>query len=327
VNKQHLFTGSFASLGIVCLILDGKTALLGAQTGIDLCIRTVIPSLFPFFLLSVLLTNTLSGSTFPILKPIGRILQIPEGCESILLIGLLGGYPTGAQSISSAYHAGQLNKEYADRMLSFCNNAGPAFLFGMIAPMFSSRITSVILWGIHIASALYVGMIVRGHNPAPVKFQPEKNTSISSAMRTSITAMATVCGWVILFRIVLSFLEHWFLWMLPTPVQVLMGGILELSNGCCDLGKIQNPELRFVLCSGMLAWGGLCVVMQTHSVTDGLSIGFYLRGKLLQTFFSLILSIAVVLEICFPVVTLMLIFALLIKKQKNSGGNPASIGV
>ena len=46
---------------MLALILDSKTALLGAQSGLDLCVRTVIPSLFPFFVISILLTAPFGG--------------------------------------------------------------------------------------------------------------------------------------------------------------------------------------------------------------------------------------------------------------------------
>ena len=48
-------TGFAAGAAMLMLILDGRTALTGAAEGIDLCIRTVIPALFPFFVLSPLL--------------------------------------------------------------------------------------------------------------------------------------------------------------------------------------------------------------------------------------------------------------------------------
>ena len=46
---------------MLALILDGRTAIDGARQGIELCLRTVIPSLFPFFVLSILLTSSLLG--------------------------------------------------------------------------------------------------------------------------------------------------------------------------------------------------------------------------------------------------------------------------
>ena len=82
---------SFSKLFLLCaglliLILDASTAIKGVREGIDLCIRTVIPALFPFFVLSPMLTGAVTGVRIPAL----RFLGCPEGAESIYLIGLLG---------------------------------------------------------------------------------------------------------------------------------------------------------------------------------------------------------------------------------------------
>jgi len=74
-------TGIAAALGIALLILDSKTALIGAQEGVTMCIQTVIPSLFPFFLFSILLTTSLMGRQIKLLTPICRLCRIPEGAE------------------------------------------------------------------------------------------------------------------------------------------------------------------------------------------------------------------------------------------------------
>ena len=58
--RKHI-TGIFSCMGILVLILDGKTALAGAMAGMELCMKTVIPSLFPFLFLCSLLTNSLWG--------------------------------------------------------------------------------------------------------------------------------------------------------------------------------------------------------------------------------------------------------------------------
>ena len=41
-----------AALGLALLILDSRTAIEGAQAGVDVCIRSVLPTLFPFVFLS-----------------------------------------------------------------------------------------------------------------------------------------------------------------------------------------------------------------------------------------------------------------------------------
>jgi hypothetical protein len=252
---------------------------------------------------------------------------MPEGSEAVFITGFLGGYPTGAQSIASAYHSHLITEETANRLLSFCSNAGPAFLFGMVAPMFPSRVTAWILWGIHIGSAFLVALLQPSSLASPVQPPPKRAVTVSYAMTAAIFITATVCGWIIIFRVILAFLDRWILWRFSTIVQAAIYGILELSNGCCMLTSISSPELRFVLSSGMLAWGGLCVTLQTRSVTEGLSIKAYLKGKFLQTVFSVLLSASVVLKIWLPTTALLVFLSLLIQKTQNRCRNPAAIGV
>ena len=135
-------TGIFAGLGMLVLIFDSSLALEGAQMGIELCIRTVIPSLFPFIMLSMLLTREVAGRSRWLL-PISELLGIPQSAQSLLIPAFLGGYPVGAKCIHDLYRNGQLHKQQAEGLLSFCSNAGPAFLFGMLSGFFPDRKT---LW-------------------------------------------------------------------------------------------------------------------------------------------------------------------------------------
>jgi hypothetical protein len=287
---QKLRTGIPAAIGLLILILDTKTALIGASRGLELCLRTVIPSLLPFFVLSILLTSVMVGESVLFLRPLGKLLGVNRGTESLVLIGMLGGYPAGAQCVTQAYRDGSVTKQDAQRMIAFCNLAGPAFIFGIIAGKFSSSYAPWTLWGIHILSAFFVAALLPGKSNNTAVLRRGKQLTLSDALQRSLRIMASVCGWIILFRIILTFLELWLLWLLPVPMQVTITGILELANGCCDLGRISNEGLRFILCSGMLAFGGLCVCMQTASVTEGLSLREYYIGKALQVLFSVLFA-------------------------------------
>lgn len=317
MRKRSNLPGAFAALGMLILILDSKTALTAAREGLELCLRTVIPSLFPFFVLSGILVRSLMGTALPLLRPLGRMLGIPQGAESVLVSGFLGGYPVGAKSIHDAWTAGCIGKRDAERMLSFCSNAGPAFIFGMAAPMFSSPGAGWILWGIHIAGALFSGFVFRQKpdcTALPASVAEEKP---SDAVSNALTVTGTVCGWVLVFRILCCFLERWFLFLIPGWAQAAVVGLLELANGCVGLGDLSSESVRFLLCSIILAFGGLCVTMQTVSVTQGLSLKYYFSGKLVQTLFSLLLSM-MYLNILSPLWLLVLPLAAAKKKGKSS---------
>ena len=313
-NRYFVILGSVA--GIFMLIIDGQTALTGASEGIELCIKTVIPSLFPFFVLSSMLTSSLMGTSIGFLRPLFHCLGVPSGAESLVATGFLGGYPVGAQSVAGAYGAGVLSKNTAQRMLAFCNNTGPSFLFGMVSSVFLDRWMVWMLWAIHILGAIFAALMIPNKDTAPVKPVKAQVLNLSTAIVASIRVMAVVCAWIVLFRILIAFLNRWFLWLLPTSLQVAIMGVLELANGCCALEQIADVNLRFLICSGMLAFGGICVTMQTVSVTGGLSLKQYFLGKSIQTAFSVIAAASVCMTPSkYTIVPMMLILTVLFLLQ------------
>lgn len=328
-----------AAMGMLLLILDSRTALQGAGEGLELCLRTVIPSLFPFFVLSALLTGSLGGNCPGWLVPLGKLTGIPGGAETILLAGCLGGYPIGAKSVADAVKRVRLDPRAAARMMAFCNNAGPSFIFGIAGAMFDERWVGWALWGIQLVSALAVGAILPGKSGGSIGVGDRTGGTLPGAVGTAIGAIAGVCGWVVIFRVLLAFLDRWALWLLPSWVRVLACGLLELTNGCCLLGEIPNPGARFVTASGLLVFGGLCVGMQTASVSEGVSLRWYLPGKLLQTLLAVILALS--LQELFPAGSKMPVHPTVLpgifilagvgvvfrKKWENSGGISAHVGV
>lgn len=295
-SKNSLLYVILPSFGMLILILDAKLAISAATEGIVLCLKTAIPSLFPFFYLSAILNCALLGKNIGFFRPIRKLCRIPRGSESLFVIGLVGGYPMGAATIYDAYRSGAISKNDAERMLGFCNNIGPAFLFGISAVIFDSIYIPFILYGITILSSILTGILLPGGSIRQCQI-PHK--AGRSPLKSAISAMASVSGWVILFRILLNFCQKWFLWVFPPEVSLWFSGILELTNGCISLGQIPDvPEKLINMCL-IANFGGLCVAMQTVSVTEGLSCKFYFLGKVLQSTIAFTLSF-IICALLFP---------------------------
>ena len=336
MKRQNLLSICGAAIGMLVLIFDGKTAISGAIDGIELCLYVLIPSLFPFFLLTMLLTGALSGQALPRFMPLARWCGIPECCEALLLTGFLGGYPSGAQSVAQLHKSGILTREQAEKLLPLCNNAGPAFIFGVLGRMFSSTYTVWLLWLVQIFSALLAASILPAVGGSAA-LQTAKPITLTQALERSVRAMGLVCGWVVLMRTVLAFLERWFLWLLPDALRVTLVGILELSNGCVLLRQLPQEGLRFLLAGIFLSLGGICVSLQTASVAEGLRLTRYFPGKLLQCCISILLCAS--LQPMFPAVercqislpalllTCLPILAAAILRRKNNSRIPALHGV
>ena len=290
MNDRKWITPLAAAVGFAVLILDSRTGLLAARDGIALCAGTLIPSMFPFFVLSMVLTSSLAGKPIKALRPLGKLCRIPSGAESLLAIGLLGGYPVGAQNVLSAHRQGALSETDAMRMAVFCNNAGPAFLFGYLGSLFDDAIYPWIIWGIHITSALILGWVLPGGTENTSRTAASPPLSLSQALNRSIRVMAQVCGWVVLFRVLIGFLDRWLFWAVGDVPKSILAGFLELSNGCILLASLPSNGMRMVLASTILGFGGLCVLLQTHSIAGSFNIPMYLPGKVFQGCISFLLA-------------------------------------
>lgn len=338
MKKKTYRTAVAAAFGMLILILDGKTALQGANDGISLCLTALIPSLFPFIFLSSLLTGALSGQAITLLRPFTQFCHMPVGTESLLAVGFLGGYPVGAQCIAQLRKQGQLSDTEAMRLIAFCNNAGPSFIFGILATMFSDRKIPWILWMVHMISALSVGFLLpRGIIITNAEVQPRRS-GIMEAFTQAVKATVSICGWVILMRVVIAIMDSWFLWLLPQPLKILAEGILELSNGCIHLAELECEGLRFLMAAILLSLGGISVTLQTAAVGDGVSLKLYFPGKILQCTVSIMLCS--LLQFLFPVSerfdcrtlaaissAFFVVILLFLKHSEKSSGIPATISV
>lgn len=289
--KQQYGTGIIALICFMFLIFDSRSVQDGVRQGIELLLHAAIPALFPFMLTASVLNTIMIGKKIPGLKIIGYLCRIPPGAESVFLLGLLAGYPIGAKTIYETYEAGQLDSEDARRLLGFCNNAGPAFIFGILGQMFTRRSAPFVIWGIHILSAMIVGRILPRRSTGSYPIHTATSQRFSSVMEQCIKTMAVISAWIIIWKIVISLCSRYFLLKMPAYLQVIIMGLCELTNGCLALQTIENESVRFIIASCLLACGGLCVTMQTKSVTKTLGTGMYLPGKLLQVLISFIISI------------------------------------
>lgn len=278
-------------LSITLLIVDPVTGISGARDGIELCYRSVIASLFPFMFLITIIAGQCSFFKLPFLQPLCERMGIPIGCESILVLSWLGGYPVGARCIYENYRNGQLSKSTANRILSFCNNAGPSFIFGILSSIFTSSIYLWLLWFTQIFSSILTGILIPKREKTEKAALSIRHTTIMQAFSSSMNAIGAICGWVVLFRLAISYGNKWLLHLLPTIPSVILTGILELTNGCFSLAAVHNENTRFIICNTLLSFGGLCVVLQTKSVAGKLCIGQYFLGKVLQCSITFLLSL------------------------------------
>lgn len=287
---RNLITLLAASVIMILLIIDTNIAIAGAGEGIELCIRVIIPSLFPFFVVTSLLNSSIIGHRIPYFHHLTKMLNFPKFGDSILLLGLTGGYPVGAQLIAQSYHSKQLSKQSSEILLGYCSNAGPAFIFGIAYALFSSKPIAFAIWFFHIFSALITGFLLPRPPAESMHWKSGTVISVTHSLRKSIQLCATTCGWIILFKVILGYIQMLFIHS-SSIFAVILSGILEISNGCVQLAEIPSVSIKFILCNLFISFGGICVILQTASAAEGLGLGLYIPGKIIQTGITTMLAV------------------------------------
>lgn len=273
---------------MVLLLWRSAVAAEAVRRGLTLCARSVIPALFPYFVVSGLFISLgLADGVGRRLEPLTRRLFGVNGAgASAFFLGLLGGYPVGGRTVGQLYRAGRLSKDEAERLLAFCNNAGPSFILGIVGVgCFGSLRTGIYLYLIHAFSAVLVGILFRKKVPASgqkVRYSAtfEPVPAFVRSVGEAAEGMVRLCGFVVFFLVILALITD--LTGLNHPALL---GFVELTSGVTAL---EGSRGNLAWAAALLGWGGLSVHGQTAAVlsdTD-LGLGRYFLGKILQAIFS-----------------------------------------
>lgn len=302
MKNRYWPRGIIPVFGVILLLFFREAAMEGVRSGCLICANTLIPALFPISVLTGCLIRMHTE-----LKPDGKAalwfrkaFGLPGLCAVPLFLGLLGGFPLGAQLTADMYESGQLNKDDAIRLSALCNNAGPAFLLGSVSAVLQNPAIGLLLLGIQILSVFLIGLLLKKpacHSAALRQKRRQDSAGFFSvlpaSMESSAAAMLRLTATVCFFHAWTSCLETLIpFYKLPAICRAGCLGFLEIVGGIAALRELP-VDTAFPMAAFLIGWGGLCVHLQTAAALRrvGLPIKQYLFVKLLQALFSLSLAL------------------------------------
>ena len=280
-----------------------------------MCLEVILPSLFPFLVFSNLVigmgyAEMLGQWAAPLMR---RVFRVDGACAGVYLMGIIGGYPVGARAAIQTYEQGLCSKTECQRMLSFCNNSGPAFILGVVGTgIFSSSRAGLMLYLVHILASLTVGVCFRFYRsdelPGKARTLPRKEVRPAAvfvdAVRNGLSGIGSISAFVIFFAVavnllfasgLLSRLSHGIAQLL-SPVGIteaaarrLLTGIVEITSGLSSLrDAAESLNARLSMAAFLLGWAGISVHCQVLSFlgNSGISLLPYLCGKALHSIVS-----------------------------------------
>jgi len=246
---------------------------------IDVCLTSIVPSMYAFMILSELLVRSNSHRIIGnILSPISRnVLHLDGKLFPILLISLVAGYPVGAKLISTLEDNGSIDTNVAKDMYCYCYSGGLAFIIGTIG---GSLKVSLIVYISNVVANLTLAFMLNFKHIVPNKDVCKADVKISSnvlvdSINSSFKTMINVCIMIISFSIAICLLDVFnisdilsmaiskVLHMSKTSSQSILNATLEVSQtaNVSMVGSLYLPTIAMIF-----SFGGVCVIMQILSI-------------------------------------------------------------
>lgn len=318
--RQWSFYGFLLLSALLGLwLVDPAAAAASGQAVLERCAAVVVPSLFPFFVLTNLLVRRSYHryAAAALRRWMGPLLGVPADAAGALVLGALGGYPVGAAALFRLYDQKQLSARDVSRALVFCNNGGPGYIFGVVGLGLLGNVRwGAALWVIHVLAAVLTGILLRPRfhqercavTAADAAPSAPFGVDFTHAVQDAALTCVYLCGFLVFFGVLLGTLSS----LLPPLPSLAAAGLLELSTGIALLTRQAfDAPAAMVWAAAFLGWGGLCVHCQVLSLRGDrpIAMGPYFLGKGLQCLLSVALVRLLTVQDPLPLALVLLVAA------------------
>ena len=267
---------------------------------LNIWITSLLPALFPFFIVSDILINYDVIKYFPkvIRNSIKYLFNVSDNGLVIILLSMLSGFPSNARNIKNMYLDKKITKEEGEHLLYFTHFSNPMFILGTIPLILNSNKISKYILISHYLANIILGICLRKYNRVNdsnnSNYKEDKHNFglvLTTSIRKSLDSVLSILGTLTVFLIISTLLINFF--NLDNTSSLLIKSILELTSGLKELGSYNLlDKYLLIISSCILSFGGLSVHMQVINelVDTDISYKNYFIGRILQVVLSLGIS-------------------------------------
>lgn len=272
-----------ASLFFIALLLKNPDISIQYVTrGLRLCCTAVIPTLFPFMVLSELLVRTGGGELMgrALAAPMRALFGLSGAGSCAFLLGAVCGFPVGTRAAVMLYDRGLLERSEAERLISFCNYPSSAFMISATgAALWQNRQLGAAMYASVLAAGVIAGIISgiparraakkEGVVPTdmPHTVRKPQPTALSDSVTAAATSTLNVCAYVAFFSCVVGCISHILARVSPSrTVEAAIYSFFELTSGAAASAAVIPSRTGILMCTAAAGWSGLSVALQVFSV-------------------------------------------------------------
>lgn len=307
-SVRELFSAFFTVTACACVFLLSLFASdkisHSVRSALSLCSGVIIPSVFPFMIISDFLYSYLNFSSLSALGDIfERVFKINRAGLYPFALGVLCGFPLGVKCTAELYRENKLSRDEAERIIGFCNNTGPAFLVSGIGLGLRGSVgEGVLLYAAMTLSAIAVGYIFgigKHYTVSADTALKKKSFSLTASIKNAGLGTLNICSYLTFFACLVGLLRNT---IGESLVYLSLLPLLEVGSAASILSKtklLQDVQ-SLALTAFAIGFSGLSVHLQALSfISDtDIRVNKYFTMKLLQGVFSAVLVLVGARIVC-----------------------------
>lgn len=269
--------------------------------GICLWAECVLPSLFPFMVITLLLIKL--GAAQTAAKPFYKLskkLKLPSAAFPLFLMSVCSGYPAGSRILSEYRESGLITKSDTKKLAPLCSTCGPLFALGTVgAKAFGGngagvKLLCACLISVIGTSLIYCLVSKKREDGEELKvLKPNSGDALYSSFYGGVTACIVAGGFICFFytlsKVFADFNIFKPLEFALTPVfgnglaGGLCAGLCEATGGCFSLAG-AGGFFALPLAGFLITFGGASIILQQMCYLGkcGVKAGFFVGFKFLQ---------------------------------------------
>ena len=273
-----------------------------AGDALSMCLTKVIPSLFPFMVVTDILGKRLRSDN-PFFKVISKIFKISESGAFILFSATVCGYPSGARLISEKYENNEITKSEANHLMLFINNCGPSFAISTVGGMMLGNVKiGGIIYLSHILSSMTIGITLSFFPPLIKKTSIKRDKipfskAFVASLSDSFSAVLKVTAVIVFFSAFLKIFDIFKITSYISPeFSGILKGMVEMTGGLKILSKAMIPlRIKMMFSSFLITFGGISVFFQLKTFLKDIKIAPCIICKVLTGFLAMLICYCITL--------------------------------
>ena len=280
------------SLFLILFIINRELVFNTVGFSLDIWITSVLPALFPFFVISdILISYDVIRYIPKVIKNLfKKLFNVSDNGLVVIILSMLSGFPSNARNIKNMYNSNKISKKEGEHLLYFTHFSNPMFILGTLVSIFLKKKELGLI-------NIIIGILLRklNTNKLDTNYNNDINNNfglvLTKSIRKSLDSVFNILGTLTVFLIISSLLINVF--NFNNGISLLIKSILELTSGLKELSNFNLSNSYLVIASScILSFGGLSVHMQVINELSDTDISYsnFFIGRIIQVILSLVVS-------------------------------------